>query len=165
MTVPDPPSDSALRSILAKVKSVALVGVSTNPVRPSYYVGRYLGLKGYKVLPVNPVYAGQSVFGAEIAPSLAALAARGERVDMVDIFRRSAEAGAVVDEALEHLLDHGLKVIWMQIGVVDEDAAARARAAGVEVVMNLCPKMEYQRLHGELSMGGFNTGRLSSKLT
>lgn len=158
-------SDAELRAILDSVKTVAIVGVSTNPVRPSYYVARYLDLKGYRVLPVNPVSAGQEVFGARIAPSLKALAEAGETVDMVDIFRRSEDAGAVVDEALEHLLDHGLKVIWMQIGVIDEAAAARAREAGVTVVMNLCPKMEYQRLFGELAMGGFNTGRLSSRLT
>lgn len=158
-------SDAELRAILDSVKTVAIVGVSTNPVRPSYYVARYLGLKGYRVLPVNPVSAGQEVFGARIVASLKALADAGETVDMVDIFRRSEDAGVVVDEALEHLLDRGLKVIWMQIGVIDEAAAARARDAGVTVVMNLCPKMEYQRLVGELAMGGFNTGRLSSRLT
>jgi predicted CoA-binding protein len=82
---------------------------------------------------------------------------------MVDIFRRSEEAGAVVDAALLHLKDRGLRTIWMQIGVVDLAAAARAEAAGVEVVMNRCPKIEYQRLHGELRMGGFATGLISSK--
>lgn len=158
-------SDAELKAILDDVKTIAVVGISTNPVRPSYYVGRYLGLKGYRVLPVNPGAAGQKLFGETIAPSLQALAEAGEEVHMVDIFRRSEEAGAVVDEALEHLVDRGLKAIWMQIGVVNEAAAARARAAGLEVVMNLCPKMEYQRLVGELSMGGFNSGRLSSKLT
>lgn len=157
-------SDAYLKTILDEVKSVALVGVSTNPVRPSFYVGRYLSLKGYDVLPVNPVYKGQSLFGSKIQPSLKKLAKKGHQVHMVDIFRRSSEAGAVVDEALEHLLDHGLKAIWMQIGVEDHAAAARAEAAGVKVVMNRCPKIEYQRLVGELSMGGFNSGRISSRL-
>lgn len=157
-------SDAELKAILDSVKSVAVVGMSTNPVRPSYYVARYLGLKGYRVLPVNPGAAGQELLGATVRPSLKALADEGETVEMVDIFRRSEDAGAIVDEALEHLLDRGLKVIWMQIGVIDEAAAARAEAKGVKVVMNLCPKMEYQRLVGELAMGGFNTGRLSSKL-
>ena len=163
--LPEKPSDKALRSLLGRVKTIALVGVSTNPVRPSFYVGRYLKLKGWRVLPVNPAYPGETVFGEPIAPSLAALAEAGERVDMVDIFRRSSEAGGVVDEALEHFGDRGLKAIWMQIGVVDEAAAARARARGVEVVMNLCPKMEWQRLVGELSKGGFNSGHLSSNLS
>lgn len=157
-------SDDHLLGILKSVKRIALVGVSTNPVRPSYYVGRYLKLKGYEIFPVNPAYTDQELFGAPIRPSLAKLAKKGTEVDMVDIFRRSEDAEAVVDEALKHLLDRGLKVIWMQIGVVNERAAAKAEAAGVDVIMNRCPKIEYQRLVGELSMGGFNSGRVSSKL-
>ncbi|MGB0925830.1 MAG: CoA-binding protein [Pikeienuella sp.] len=156
-------SDEYLKSILDDVKNVAMVGVSTNPVRPSFYVGRYLSLKGYKVLPVNPVYAGQSLFGTKIHKSLKKLRKTKEDVHMVDIFRRSEEAGAVVDEALDRLLDRGLKAIWMQIGVEDKAAAKRAEAKGVRVVMNRCPKIEYQRLCGELAMGGFNTGLISSK--
>lgn len=157
-------SDEYLLSILKEVKTVACVGVSINPVRPSFYVGRYLKLKGYEVYPVNPVYKGQSLFGTRIRPSLKKLAKKVDHVHMVDIFRRSEEAGAVVDDAIEHLLDKGLKVIWMQIGVINEAAAERAEAAGLRVVMNRCPKIEYQRLVGELSMGGFNSGRISSKL-
>ena len=157
-------SDAYLKSILDDVKTVAMVGVSANVVRPSYFVGRYLGLKGYKVMPVNPVYRDQRLFGAKIRPSLKSLRKTGKNVHMVDIFRRSEEAGAVVDEALEHLLDRGLKAIWMQIGVVDEAAAKRAEAEGVRVVMNRCPKIEYQRLCGELAIGGFNTGLISAKL-
>ena len=157
-------SDEYLLSVLRSVKRVALVGVSTNPVRPSFYVGRYLSLKGYEVLPVNPVYKGQKLWGAKIRPSLKSLAKKSGGVDMVDIFRRSEEAERVVDDALEHHLDKGLKAIWMQIGVVNEKAAAKAEAAGLKVVMNRCPKIEYQRLIGELSMGGFNSGRVSSKL-
>lgn len=157
-------SDAYLKSILDDVKTVAMVGVSANVVRPSYFVGRYLGLKGYKVWPINPVYRGQRLFGSKIRPSLKALRKSGKPVHMVDIFRRSEEAGGVVDDALEHLLDRGLKVIWMQIGVVDEAAAKRAEAKGVRVVMNRCPKIEYQRLCGELGIGGFNTGLISAKL-
>jgi predicted CoA-binding protein len=157
-------SDAFLKSILDDVKTVAMVGVSANVVRPSYFVGRYLGIKGYKVLPVNPAYRGQRLFGAKIRPSLKKLRKSGKDVHMVDIFRRSEDAGGVVDEALEHLLDRGLKAIWMQIGVVDEAAAKRAEAKGVRVVMNRCPKIEYQRLCGELSIGGFNTGLISAKL-
>tara|TARA_R110002124_G_scaffold17480_6_gene72940 strand:- start:393 stop:875 length:483 start_codon:yes stop_codon:yes gene_type:complete len=155
------PDDAALRAIFAETKTIACVGVSTNPVRPSYFVARYLGLRGFKVIPVNPAYAGQTLFGARIVPSLADIP-KDETVDMVDIFRRSSEAGAVVDEAIA-TLPH-LRTIWMQIGVIDEAAAERALAAGLRVVMDRCPKIEYQRLQGELRMGGFNTGLISAKL-
>jgi predicted CoA-binding protein len=157
-------SDRDLRRILDTVRTIAAVGVSTNPVRPSYYVARYLKSKRYRMIPVNPVYAGQEAFGEPIVPSLADIPAEVGPIDMVEIFRRSEQAGAVVDQALETLLDRGLKVIWMQIGVVNEDAAARAEAAGLTVVMNRCPKIEYQRLFNELRIGGFNTGVISSKL-
>lgn len=157
-------SDKYLKGILDDVKSVAMVGVSINPVRPSFYVGRYLSLKGYRVHPVNPVYKGESLFERKIAGSLKKLRKRGDEIHMVDIFRRSEEAGAVVDDALRHLLDRGLKAIWMQIGVENEAAAKRAEAEGLRVVMNRCPKIEYQRLCGELAFGGFNTGLISSKL-
>jgi hypothetical protein len=153
-----------LRAILERVRTIAAVGVSLNEVRPSYYVTRYLTLKGYKVIPVNPHYAGRTVFGQPVQPSLAAIPRQHDPIDMVEIFRRSEEAGQVVDEAIEHLIDRGLRVIWMQIGVIDHAAAARAEAKGLTVVMNRCPKIEYQRLWGELRWGGINTGIISSKL-
>ncbi len=155
-------SDDYLRGILKRTRTIAMVGVSANPVRPSYYVARYLGLKGYKVLPINPGLAGQTLFGTPVLASLAEVPAE-IAVDMVDIFRRSEAAGEIVDEALEHLTGRGLRTIWMQIGVCNEAAAARARKAGLDVVMNRCPKIEYQRLFGELRMGGFATGLISSK--
>ena len=158
------PGPAGLRRILRQVKTVAMVGVSPNPVRPSNYVGRYMSLKGFRVIPVNPVHAGKRLFGEEIRPSLAEIPDSVGPIHMVDIFRRSEEAGAVVDEALAHLMARDLQVIWMQIGVIDPAAAERARAAGLEVVMNLCPKMEYQRLFGELRRAGINTGLISSKL-
>jgi uncharacterized protein len=151
--------DDMLRRILTTVRSIAVVGVSTNPVRPSYYVARYLGLKGFRVIPVNPGHAGETLFGATIRARLSEI---GEPVDMVDIFRRSEHVGPIVDEALEHLPD--LRVIWMQIGVQNAEAAAKAEARGVEVIQNRCPKIEYQRLFGELRMGGFATGVISSRL-
>lgn len=157
-------SQSHLRDVLTRTKTVAVVGVSLNEVRPSYYVARYLKLKGYRVLPVNPRYAGQTAFGETVHESLGAIPRACDPIDMVDIFRRSEEAGTVVDEALEALIDRGLRTIWMQIGVIDEKAAERARAKGVDVVMDRCPKIEYQRLVGELSWGGINSGVLSSKL-
>src|SRR6056297_1649627 len=152
-------SDSHLRDILTRTQRVAVVGVSMNPVRPSYYVARYLGLKKYDVVPVNPGHAGKVLFGQEVVASLSDI--EGE-VDMVDIFRRSEHVPPLVDEALAAF--PGLQTIWMQIGVEHAQAAERARARGVDVVMNRCPKIEYQRLFGELRMGGFNTGVISSKL-
>ncbi len=152
-------TDVFLRDILKRTKTIAVVGVSMNPVRRSYYVARYLSLKGYNVIPVNPGHAGKELFGATVMPSLSAIE---EPVDMVDIFRRSEAVPPIVDEALAQFSD--LQTIWMQIGVEHADAAALAEARGVDVVMNRCPKIEYQRLFGELRMGGFNTGVISSKL-
>jgi uncharacterized protein len=156
--------DAMLREILKRTRTIAVVGVSANQIRPSAYVARYLCLKGYRVIPVNPGQAGKTMFGETCVADLASIPQAVGPVQMVDIFRRSSEAGRVVDEALEALLDRGLETIWMQIGVADEAAARRAEARGVQVVMNRCPKIEYQRLFGELRMGGFNTGVISSKL-
>ncbi len=152
-------SDAYLRDILKRTKVIAVVGVSTNPVRPSYYVARYLDLKGYTVIPVNPVYAGQSLFGHTIRADLSEIS---EAVDMVDIFRRSEHVPEIVEEATANL--PSLKTIWMQIGVEHAQTAAKAEAAGLDVIQNRCPKIEYQRLFGELRMGGFATGVISSKL-
>lgn len=152
-------SDSFLRDILTRTKVIAMVGVSMNPVRPSYFVARYLGLKGIRVIPVNPGHAGKTLFGQTIRATLSEI---DEDVDMVDIFRRSDAVPAIVDEALEAFPN--LKTIWMQIGVSHAQAAAKAEARGVTVIQNRCPKIEYQRLFGELRMGGFNTGVISSKL-
>ena len=149
-------SDAFLKDILTRTKRVAIVGVSDNPVRASYFVARYLSLKGYKIVPVNPMLAGKTLFGAPVLSSLAEIEGP---VDMVDIFRRS---DAVPDEALEHV--EGLRTIWMQIGVEHAEATAKAEARGVDVIQNRCPKIEYQRLFGELRMGGFATGVISSKL-
>jgi len=157
-------SDAQLRAILRSTRTIACVGLSANAVRPSYYVARYLGLRGYRVIPVNPALAGRMILGETVVADLSSLPSEIGNIDMVDIFRRSDEAGAVVDEALARLLDRGLRTIWMQIGVIDEAAAARAETAGVTVVMDRCPKLEYQRLCGELRMAGFNTGRISSRL-
>lgn len=152
-------SDQYLKAILQRTKTVAVVGVSMNPVRPSYYVARYLSLKGFKVIPVNPGHAGKDLFGETVRGSLSDIS---EPVDMVDIFRRSEAVPPIVDEALEAFPSLG--TIWMQIGVEHPEAAAKAQARGVDVVMNRCPKIEYQRLFGELRMGGFSTGIISSKL-
>jgi predicted CoA-binding protein len=145
--------------VLTRANRIAGVGVALNPVRPSYFVARYLNLKGFQVIPVNPAYAGQQLFGAQVLGKLSDI---GGGVDMVDIFRRSEAVPEIVDEALT--LFPALRTIWMQIGVEHADAASQAEAHGVTVIQNRCPKIEYQRLFGELRMGGFATGMISSKL-
>jgi len=152
-------SDALLKEVLTRTKRIAVVGVSMNPVRPSYFVARYLGLKGYDVVPVNPGHAGEMLFGSRIVSNLSEI---DGGVDMIDIFRRSEAAPEIVDEALS--VFPKLQTIWMQIGVEHAQAAALAEARGVTVVQNRCPKIEYQRVFGELRMGGFATGIISSKL-
>ena len=157
---PDTTSDADIRRILTSVKSIAMVGASANSARPSYLVLKYLLGRGYRMFPINPGLAGKSVLGAMAYASLADLT---EPVDMVEIFRAFEFAGAVVDEALA--LPSPPRVIWMQLGVRDEAAAERARAQGVEVVMNRCPKIEWGRLSGEIGWNGVNSRILSSKRT
>lgn len=157
----DTPSDDLLRQILTRTKTIACIGVSTNPIRPSHYVARYLSLRGYRVIPVNPAYAGQELLGETVRGDLSELV--DEKIDMIDIFRRSEAVPPIVDLSLELFLPN-LQTIWMQIGVRHAEAAAKATAAGVTVIENRCPKIEYQRLFGELRKGGFNTGIISSRL-
>ena len=133
--------DATIRRVLTETRTIALVGWSPKPDRPSHRVAAFLKARGYRVIPVNPGQAGQVALGETVRASLAEI---GEPVDMVDIFRRSEEAGAVVDEALAVL--PGLKAVWMQLGVVDAAAAARAEAAGVTAVMDRCPAIEIPRL-------------------
>lgn len=152
-------SDDLLRHVLTRARTIAVVGVSSNPVRPSYFVARYLGLRGYRVIPVNPGLAGQTLFGEAVWPDLASVP---DDVDMVDIFRQSDAVPGIVDAALARW--PALQTIWMQIGVEHPEAAAVAQARGVTVIQNRCPKIEHQRLFGELRKAGFNTGIVSSKL-
>ena len=153
-------SDDFLRTILKRTKTVAVVGVSANQIRPSYYVARYLGLKGMRVIPVNPGLAGQKLLGETVYADVSDVP---DDVDMVDIFRRSEAVPPIVDAALDRWPN--LQTIWMQIGVTHHQAAAKAEARGVDVVQDRCPKIEYQRLFNELRMGGFVTGRVSSRLS
>lgn len=134
-------TDEDIRRLLTEVRTVAVVGWSPKPERPSHRVAAFLKGRGFRVIPVNPGQAGEMALGEVVRASLAEI---GGGVDMVDIFRRSEEAGAVVDEALAVL--PGLQAVWMQLGVVDAAAAARARAAGVAVVMDRCPAIEMPRL-------------------
>ena len=149
---------SYIRDILRSVKTIALVGASSNGVRPSYFVMKYLQGKGYEVIPVNPGLAGQELLGQRVHGALKDIPMP---IDMIDVFRNSEAAGTVTDEAL--LLAPKPKVIWMQLGVRNDAAAARAEAQGVQVVMNRCPKMEYGKLSGEWAWVGGNSGLISSR--
>ncbi|MGB3409282.1 MAG: CoA-binding protein [Jannaschia sp.] len=154
------PSDALLRDILTRARSFACVGVSPNPVRPSHFVARYLSLRGFRVIPVNPQHAGSRLFGETVVPDLSAI---DGRVDVLDVFRRPEAVPAIVEEALGVLPN--LLCVWLQVGIVSSDAEAMCGAAGVPIIQDRCPKIEYQRLFGELRRGGFATGIISSKLT
>jgi predicted CoA-binding protein len=141
-------SDTYLRDVLSGVRTIAVVGASPRPHRPSHGVMRYLQRQGYRAIPVNPFAAGTPILGETCYASLAELprAVVGP-IDMVDIFRRSEAAGAVVDEVIAlDPISLGVKAIWMQLGVVDPAAASRAEASGIRVVMNRCPAIEIPRL-------------------
>ncbi len=151
-------SNEFIGEILRTVKTVAVVGASANEVRPSFFVMKYLIDKGYRVLPVNPGQAGKEILGQRVHARLADI---GEPVDMVDIFRPSAAVPAIVDEVLA--LDPLPAVVWMQLTVRDDAAARKAEEAGIKVVMNRCPKIEYARLSGEIGWNGVNSRVISSR--
>ena len=152
--------DAAIAKILSGVRTIAMVGASANTSRPSFFVLKYLVAKGYRVIPINPGLAGQEIGGQKVVASLADLTGP---IDMIDIFRNTDAALDVVREAipLKNKLD--LKVIWMQLGVRNDTAAAEAEAAGLTVIMNRCPKIEYGRLSGEIGWSGVSSGVLSSR--
>ena len=151
MLEPIPYTDAKIRRILSTVRVIALVGASANWNRPSYFVMKYLQGKGYRVIPVNPANAGKEMLGETVYASLRDIP---DKVDMVEVFRASDQVPPVVDDAIAI----GAKVVWMQLGVRNDAAAAAAEAAGIEVIMNRCPKIEYGRLGGELSWSGVNSG-------
>jgi predicted CoA-binding protein len=151
-------ADTYVRGILNTVKTIAMVGVSPKDNRPSYFAFKYLLERGYTMIPVNPGQAGKELLGRKVYARLADVP---EPIDMVDVFRASQHAGPVVDEALA--LKPLPQVIWMQLGVRNDEAAAKAEAAGVKIVMNRCPKIEYGRLSSEISWLGVNSRTLSSK--
>ena len=154
--VPDRYDDLYLRRILRETRTIAMVGASANWNRPSYFAMKYLLDRGYVVIPVNPAAAGQEILGQKVYASLADLPVK---VDMVDIFRNAEAAGPITDAAIKH----GAKVVWMQLGVVNPEAAKRAEAAGVKVVMNRCPKIEHSRLAGTIEWHGIASGVISSR--
>jgi predicted CoA-binding protein len=153
-------TDAYIAGILAEAKSIAMVGASAGTNRPSYFAMKYLLGKGYKVVPVNPTLAGRRIQGQEVFASLADLS---PSIGIVDIFRNSAAALEIVREAIRLKDKLGIKAIWMQLGVRNDRAAAEAEAAGLKVVMNRCPKIEYGRLSGEIGWVGVNPGMLSSR--
>jgi predicted CoA-binding protein len=150
--------DGYIRGILNTVKTIAMVGVSANTVRPSYFVFKYLLERGYRMIPVNPGLAGKDLLGQRVFATLLDIT---EPVDMVDIFRAAEHVRPVVEQALQ--MQPRPRVIWMQLGVRNDVAAALAEANGLKVVMNRCPKIEYGRLSSEISWMGVNSRTLSSK--
>lgn len=150
--------DIYIRGILNSVKSIAMVGASPIEVRPSYFAFKYLVQRGYDMIPVNPGHVGKTLLGRSFVASLGDI---GRPIDMVEIFRNSSHIMPVVDDALK--LNPLPKVIWMQLGARNDEAAAKAEAAGLKVVMNRCPKIEYGRLSSEISWMGVNSRTLSSK--
>jgi predicted CoA-binding protein len=149
-------SDAYIRDILVTNRTIAMVGASANTSRPSYFAMKYLKAKGFRVIPVNPGQAGQEILSERVYGSLAEIK---EPVDIVDIFRNSEAALGITKEAIKM----GAKVVWMQLGVRNDEAAKLAENAGLKVVMNRCPKIEYGRLSGELNWAGVNSRRLSAK--
>lgn len=152
--------DAYIAGILSTVKSFAFIGASANVSRPSYFAMKYLLAKGYRVIPVNPGHGGEEILGQTVYPTLADVPGP---IDVVDIFRGSDAALAVTREVIALKDTLGIKVVWMQLSVRNDDAAREAEAAGLKVVMNRCPKIEYGRLSGEIGWMGFNSGTISSK--
>jgi len=150
--------DVYIRGILNTVKTIAMVGVSANTSRPSYFVFKYLLERGYRMIPVNPGLAGQDLLGRAVRATLLDIP---EPVDMVDVFRASQHVLAITEQALQ--MQPRPRVIWMQLGVRNDEAAALAEANGLKVVMNRCPKIEYGRLSSEISWMGVNSRTLSAK--
>jgi predicted CoA-binding protein len=153
-------SDDHIKSILGSVGTIAMVGASANPNRPSSFSMKYLRNKGYKVIPINPGMAGGEILGE---PCFGSLAEIPSNFDMVDIFRGAEAAGIITDEAISIKDEKSISVIWMQLTVINEEAAARAEAAGMTVIMDRCPKIEYGRVNQELGWGGFDSGVISAK--
>ena len=152
-------SDQLLRDILNSTKTIVMVGLSMNETRPSYFVGRYLHKRGYKIIPINAGHGGKHFFGQLVRSSIDEI---DESVDMVDIFRKPEAVPQIVDDSVAKL--KGLKTIWMQIGIKHKSSAQKARQLGLNVIEDRCPKIEHQRLFGELRKAGFATNIISSRL-
>lgn len=153
-------SNAEILKILHSVRTIAMIGASASWSRPSYFAMKYLQEKGYRIIPVNATRAGSSILGERVHARMSDIP---EPFDMVDVFRAAKEVPALVDEAIALAPARGIRVFWMQLGVCHLEAAARAEAAGLIVVMNRCPKIEFGRLHSELSWGGFNSRVITAK--
>ena len=155
--------DNELRKLLKSLKTIVMIGASANPVKASFFVGRYFVLRGVRIIPINPKYEGQKLWGEKFFKSIKDIDSQ-TNVDMVDIFRPSNEVYPIVKESIKYLKPFGCKTIWMQIGIKNQRAAIEAKKNDLNVIMDECPKIEYQRLFGELRVAGFNTGIISSKI-
>ena len=158
--MPETYADTDILRILRSVTTIAMVGASAKWQRPSFFAMKYLQAKGYRVIPVNPGLAGQDILGETVYGSLADAPGPYE---MVDVFRNSEAALGIAEEAVALKDEKGIRVLWMQLGVVNPEAAALARDAGLEVVMDRCPKIEFGRLNAELSWGGFDSGVVTAR--
>lgn len=155
-------SDEFLLGVLRNCRTIAMVGASSYWNRPSYFAMKYMQAKGYRVIPINPKAAAsaEEILGES---AYAGLADVPGPIDVVDVFRRSDQVGAIVDEAIRLAAAKGIRVVWMQLGVRNDEAASKAERAGLTVVMNRCMKIEFGRFSGELSWGGINSGVISSR--
>ena len=156
-------NDNELRLLLKKINAMVMVGVSASPLRASFFVARYFVLRGISVIPVNPNYEGQYLWGEKVLGKISDIEP-DKRVDLIDIFRPSKEVPCIVDDTIKYLKPLGCKTVWMQIGIKNIKAALKAKRSGLNVIMDKCPKIENQRLFGELRVAGFNTNIISSKI-
>ena len=156
-------NDNDLRKLLKSLKTIVMIGASANPIRASFFVCRYFVLRGVRIIPINPKYEGQKLWEEKFLKSIKDIDSE-TKIDMVDIFRPSNEVYPIVKESIKYLKPLGCKTIWMQIGIKNQRAAKEAKKHDLNVIMNKCPKIEYQRLFGELRVAGFNTGIISSKI-
>ena len=161
MTEPLLYSDATLRDILSRVRTIAMVGASGEWKRPSFFAMKYLQRRGYRVIPVNPGRAGTEILGETVYATLAEIPVD---IDMVDVFRSSEAALGVAEEAAALAKDKNIEIFWLQLGIRNDKAAELAQAAGMTVIMDRCPKIEFARLSGELSWSGINTKIITSKI-
>ena len=156
-------NDNEMRLLLKKINVMVMIGVSASPLRASFFVARYFVLRGISIIPVNPNYEGQYLWGEKVLGKISDIQP-DKRVDLIDIFRPSKEVPSIVDDTIKYLKPLGCKTVWMQIGIKNIQAALKAKRSGLNVIMDKCPKIENQRLFGELRVAGFNTNIISSKI-